>query len=263
MAQQRAQGVANRRGGRGKCVENRKKILNSGNEPKNMLKTQELSFSEAKNELVFEGKRTQIKAKNMAKSPPVDAVRPCSVPLTPPCGRRIPTVSSYRDSTSCTNKNGGPLSRNSINYSFPLSKLDRVDRKVFYLLFRPPERPPHGSPSIPAGDRYSSRGQRPRKTRPQQGPTLKGSNLGGITPVLRPAAQANATPPGSQIERGAFRGRCPRLLCCALSGHTELRLQKARCAALTTLTLAITHLFLTPRIATLRPSMRRMTDVKD
>jgi hypothetical protein len=59
-------GVANRRGGRGKCVENRKKILNSGNEPKNMLKTQELSFSGAKNELVFEGKRTQIKAKNMA-----------------------------------------------------------------------------------------------------------------------------------------------------------------------------------------------------
>ena len=82
----RAQGVPNRRGGRGKCVENRKKILNSGNEPKNMLKTQELSFSGAKNELVFEGKRTQIKAKNMAKNARVDAGRPCSVPLIPPCG---------------------------------------------------------------------------------------------------------------------------------------------------------------------------------
>jgi hypothetical protein len=75
MAQQRAKGVADRRGGRGKCVENRKKILNSGNEPKNMLKTQELSFSGAKNELVFEGKRTQIKAKNMAKNARVDSVR--------------------------------------------------------------------------------------------------------------------------------------------------------------------------------------------
>jgi hypothetical protein len=31
-------------------------------------------------------------------------------------------------------------------------------------------------------------GQRPRKTRSQQGPTLKGSNPGGITPILRPAA---------------------------------------------------------------------------
>ena len=52
-----------------------------------MLKTQKLSFSGAKNELVFEGKRTQIKAKNMAKNPCVEAVRPCSVPLIPPCGR--------------------------------------------------------------------------------------------------------------------------------------------------------------------------------
>ena len=190
-----------------------------------MLKTQELSFSGAKNELVFEGKRTQIKAKNMAKNARVDAVRPCSVPLIPPCGRRIPEVFTYRDSMWCTNKNGGPLSKNSINYSFSLSKLDRVERKVFYLLFAPPERPPHGSSSIPAGDRYSSRGQRPRKTRPQLGPTLKGSNTSGVTPVLRPAAQGNATPPGSEIERGAFRGRCPRLLSGALTGHEGTTLQ--------------------------------------
>ena len=69
-ASERAKGVADRRGGRGKCVENRKKILNSGNEPKNVLQAKELAFSEAKNELVFEGKRTPIKAKKVAKNPP-------------------------------------------------------------------------------------------------------------------------------------------------------------------------------------------------
>jgi hypothetical protein len=79
-------------------------------------------------------------------------------------------------------------------------------------------------PLIPGGDRLSSRGQRPRKSRPQQGATLKGSNPGGVTQVLRPAGQANATPPGSEIERGAFRGRCPRLLSCALAGHENLPL---------------------------------------
>ncbi len=68
LASERAKGVRDRRGGRGKCVENRKKILNSGNEPKNVLKTRELTFSEAKNELGFEGKRTQIKAKKVAKT---------------------------------------------------------------------------------------------------------------------------------------------------------------------------------------------------
>jgi hypothetical protein len=71
LASERAKGVRDQRGGRGKCVENRKKILNSGNEPKNVLKTQELPFSGAKNELVFEGKRTQIKAKKVAKNPPI------------------------------------------------------------------------------------------------------------------------------------------------------------------------------------------------
>ena len=68
------------------------------------------------------------------------------------------------------NKNGG-LSRNSMNYSFQLSNLGRADRKVFYLLFAPPERPRHFRPVIPGGDRSNSRGQRPRKTPPQQGPT--------------------------------------------------------------------------------------------
>jgi Na+-transporting NADH:ubiquinone oxidoreductase subunit NqrF len=71
LASERAKGVANRCGGRGKCAENRKKILNSGNEPKNVMKTKELSFSGAKNELVFECKRTPIKAKKVAKNPPI------------------------------------------------------------------------------------------------------------------------------------------------------------------------------------------------
>jgi hypothetical protein len=259
----RAEGVPNRPAGGGRWAEIAKKMLFRGNEPKTLLKIKNLAFLGPQNELFFVLQETPIKAKKMAKNPRVDAVRPCSVPVIPPCGRRIPVVSSCRDSTSSSNKNGGLLSRNSMNYSFPLSKLGRTVRKVSYLLFTPPERPPHGSSLIPAGDRYSSRGQRPRKTRPQQGPTLKGSNPGGVTPVLRPAAQGNATPPGSEIERGAFRGRCPRLLCCALSGHIELRLRKARCATLTILTLAIMHPFLTPRIAALRPPMLRMTDVED
>jgi hypothetical protein len=63
-----AQGVLNRPQESGELARNARKILNSGNEPKNGLKTQELSFSGAKNELGFEGKRTKIKAKNMAKN---------------------------------------------------------------------------------------------------------------------------------------------------------------------------------------------------
>ena len=71
LASERAKGGADRRGGRGKCVENRKKILNSGNEPKNVLNTKELSFSGAKNELVFEVQKTQNKPKKAAKKPPI------------------------------------------------------------------------------------------------------------------------------------------------------------------------------------------------
>ena len=71
LASERAKGVRGRRGGSGKCVENRKKILNSGNEPKNVLQAKELAFSEAKNELVIGAKRTQIKAKKVAKNPPI------------------------------------------------------------------------------------------------------------------------------------------------------------------------------------------------
>jgi hypothetical protein len=43
LASQRGNGFADRRGGGGKRVENRKKILNRGNEPKNVLKTKALA----------------------------------------------------------------------------------------------------------------------------------------------------------------------------------------------------------------------------
>ncbi|MGD0457614.1 MAG: hypothetical protein ABSC21_07695 [Terriglobia bacterium] len=63
LASERGKQVANRLGGGGKWVENRKKILNSGNEPKNILKAKELAFSGAQNELVFERKKAQSKRK--------------------------------------------------------------------------------------------------------------------------------------------------------------------------------------------------------
>ncbi len=53
----RGKGFTDRRTGGGKCAENRKKILNSGNEPKNVLKAKDLEFSEAQNKLLFECKK--------------------------------------------------------------------------------------------------------------------------------------------------------------------------------------------------------------
>jgi hypothetical protein len=49
----RSQGVPNRPGGGGKSAQNAKKILNRGNEPKNVLKVKELAFSGAQNEPGF------------------------------------------------------------------------------------------------------------------------------------------------------------------------------------------------------------------
>jgi hypothetical protein len=69
LASERAKGVADRRGGRAKCVENRKKILNSGNEPKNVVTTKELSSSGAKNELVFKANELKSKPKKWPKTP--------------------------------------------------------------------------------------------------------------------------------------------------------------------------------------------------
>ena len=56
------------RGGRWKCLENRKKILNSGNQPKNVLKTHELTISEAQNKLLFEPKKPRSNPKTGQKS---------------------------------------------------------------------------------------------------------------------------------------------------------------------------------------------------
>jgi hypothetical protein len=68
LASERGKGVRSRPGGGGKCVENRKKILNRGNEPKNILIAKELAFSRGKNELVFERKKAQSKRKMGQKS---------------------------------------------------------------------------------------------------------------------------------------------------------------------------------------------------
>jgi hypothetical protein len=61
--------------GGGKRQENAKKILNRGNEPKDLLKTQNLAFFEAKNEpkrtqneLGFERKRSRSKRKKQVVS---------------------------------------------------------------------------------------------------------------------------------------------------------------------------------------------------
>ncbi len=91
--------------------------------------------------------------------------------------------------TDCAVKCGDSSpSRNSINYSFQLSGLGRPDRKAFYMLLAPPEHCRRCPSLIPRGDQYSSRGQRPRRTCPPQGPTQKGANPGGVTPlrVIRP-----------------------------------------------------------------------------
>jgi hypothetical protein len=51
LARKPGKEVQNWPGGGRKSAENAKKILNRGNEPKDLLKTKELAFSGAKNEL--------------------------------------------------------------------------------------------------------------------------------------------------------------------------------------------------------------------
>jgi hypothetical protein len=58
LASGRGKGVGNRPGGGGKQGENTKKILNRGNEAKDLLKTKELAFSGAQNELAFAGQKS-------------------------------------------------------------------------------------------------------------------------------------------------------------------------------------------------------------
>jgi hypothetical protein len=90
LASERAKRVADRRGGRGKCVENRKKILNSGNEPKNLLKTQGLSFSGTKNELVFECKNAKTNSKKQPKNRLLCGIEVKFVSRKAPAGGRVP-----------------------------------------------------------------------------------------------------------------------------------------------------------------------------
>jgi len=80
---------------------------------------------------------------------------------------------------------------------------------------------------IPAGDRYNSRGQRPRKTPPSRpDPERVESRYrhAGLAPrrsrVMRP-------PQGRGNERRAFRGRCPRLLSFAPAGYEHRHLTTA------------------------------------
>jgi len=58
LASQRGKGFGDRRGGRGNRVENRKKILNRGNELNDLLETIDLAVFRAKNELKTNPKRT-------------------------------------------------------------------------------------------------------------------------------------------------------------------------------------------------------------
>jgi hypothetical protein len=64
----RLQGVLNRPPGCGKRAEKAKKILNRGNEPKNILKTQGLTPLEAQKRTEFRVRKGPIKAKNTAKN---------------------------------------------------------------------------------------------------------------------------------------------------------------------------------------------------
>jgi hypothetical protein len=57
------EGVQTGAGRQRKCAGSRKKILNRGNEPKNLFKAKELAFLGAKNELVFQCQKTQTKRK--------------------------------------------------------------------------------------------------------------------------------------------------------------------------------------------------------
>jgi hypothetical protein len=77
----RAKGTRNRLGGGAKRSANTKKILNRGNEPKDLLKTKDLAFSGAQNELFLECKKPRSKRKNSGCS--AVSVPPRARPGTP------------------------------------------------------------------------------------------------------------------------------------------------------------------------------------
>src|SRR5208282_1834320 len=52
----------------------------------------------------------------------------------------------------------------------------------------------------PLAAKLTPMGQRPRKSRPEEGRTLKGSNPDEAAPVLHPAARGSATPSGSKAK---------------------------------------------------------------
>jgi hypothetical protein len=62
-ATERADGVRRWSAADGKWAENGKKMLFRGNEPKDLLKTKDLAFFGAQNELVFGAKRTVLSKK--------------------------------------------------------------------------------------------------------------------------------------------------------------------------------------------------------
>jgi hypothetical protein len=61
LASESGKDVQDRPGGGRKSAKNAKKILNRGNEPKDLLKTKELASSGAENELFFECNKGQSK----------------------------------------------------------------------------------------------------------------------------------------------------------------------------------------------------------
>ena len=67
-ATERAQGVLNRPVGGGELAQNTKKILNRRNEPKIMLKIQDLAFSGPQNELFLEFNKCRSKPKTWPKT---------------------------------------------------------------------------------------------------------------------------------------------------------------------------------------------------
>ena len=68
VATERAQGVLNRPVEGGELAQNTKKILNRRNEPKNILKIQDLAFSAPQNELFLEFKKCRSKPKIWPKT---------------------------------------------------------------------------------------------------------------------------------------------------------------------------------------------------
>jgi hypothetical protein len=130
--------------------------------------------------------------------------------------------SLYRSEAGGNNPEAGliGLSRNPMNYSFKCSDLVKADGRPFYPRIALAERSRHGPSLIPSGDTYNSRGQRPWKKRSHEGLALKGSNpCAPHAELAFPRPRGVRPLQGRRAKRLAFRGRCPRLLACALTGH--------------------------------------------